>query len=236
MTSHITNAFDQYVVQGGIMMITLIPCLVLMVAFVIQSILNLRRARIAPEEFPKRLLEARRQGPEPLGTVLEGADHSLGEIVRNVRGHLEFHRSADPAEVLREEIGSECDLLLQQNSQLGVIYRVAPQLGLLGTVFGMISTFNAFAVSTNPDVQELSKGINVALITTAWGLSIAIPAYITHYLVQRRIIHYEQFVLPRLGATALHALLDRPVTSTSGAELRRLSLDSIPATIQADNE
>jgi biopolymer transport protein ExbB len=226
--------FEQYVVRGGVMMIALIPCLVLTVAFVIQAALNLRRARIAPDSFPRELLEARRRGLAEATQLLANADHSLAEVIRNVAAHLEFHPEADAAEVLREEIEAECDMLHQQNSQLGVIYRVAPQMGLLGTVFGMISTFNTFAGSTNPDIQELSQGINVALITTAWGLAIAIPAYIVYYLVQRRIAHYEQIVLPRLGAVALHALLDRAVTASSSAELQRLGIPSITRTTEPE--
>ncbi|MBI1290933.1 hypothetical protein GC173_06770 [bacterium] len=220
------SAFHEYVVRGGVMMIALIPLLVLMVAFVIQSFLNLRRRRVAPVDFARNLLEARRKDPAQARSLLQSADHSLGEVIRNVASHLEMHPEADPAEVLREEIESECDLLTEQNSQLGVIYRIAPQIGLLGTVFGMISTFNAFAESVNPDVQELSQGINVALITTAWGLGIAIPAYLVHYLVQRRVAAYEQIVLPREGGVALHALLDRPVTATSTAELKRIAGES----------
>jgi biopolymer transport protein ExbB len=221
----IGTAFHEYVVRGGVMMIALIPLLVLTVAFVVQSSLNLRRSRVAPAEFSRSLIAARRESSEAAAKMLEQADHSLGEVIRNVAAHLEVHPEADPAEVLREEIEAECDLLSAQNSQLGVVYRIAPQVGLLGTVFGMISTFNTFARSANPDVQELSIGINVALITTAWGLGIAIPAYLAFYLIQRRITQYEQVILPRDGGVALHALLNRPVSALSTAELRRISAD-----------
>jgi biopolymer transport protein ExbB len=168
---------------------------------------------VAPRDFAQRLWSARRVGgAEAVRTLLASETHSLGEIIANVSSHLEFKPDADAAEVLREEIEGECDALLEQNSQLGVIYRITPLLGLLGTVFGMIETFNDFTSAANPDIQQLSAGINVALLTTAWGLSIAIPAYIALYLLQRRISSYEQFVLPREAAAALHALLDRPVS------------------------
>lgn len=210
--------FDRFIVQGGVMMIALIPCLVLMIGFTIQGFLNLRPARIAPKDFADRLREARESGGrEQARVVLAESRHSLAEIIRNVEAHLEFKPDADPAEVLREQIALECDALIQQNSQLGLIYRITPLMGLLGTVFGMIQTFGDFTSSADPDVQELSAGINVALITTAWGLAIAIPAYIAIYILQRRISNYEQVVLPREGADALHALLDRPIVGSSSS-------------------
>jgi len=221
MGNLIGTAFYEYVIRGGVMMIALVPMAVLAVAFIIQTALNLRRARVAPAGFIRELVAAR--GTDRARELIQSADHSLGDVIRNVVAHLEFHPEADPAEVLREEIGAECDLLHEQNSQLGVIYRIAPQCGLLGTVFGMISTFNAFARSASPDVQELSNGINEALITTAWGLAIAIPAYLAHYMVQKRIAAYEQVTLPREGGVALHALLDRPVSASSTAELTRMT-------------
>jgi biopolymer transport protein ExbB/TolQ len=55
----------------------------------------------------------------------------------------------------------------------------------------------------------------VALITTAWGLSIAIPAFLALYLLQRRIANFEHLVFPSEGADALHALLDRPIVGSS---------------------
>ncbi len=211
------NLFDLYVVRGGVMMIALIPCLVLMVAFVIQGFLNVRRLRICPRGFADELRAVREtEGTDAARAFVEEQSHSLAEVIRHVDAHLEFNREADAAEVLRGEIENEVDMLLQQNSQLGLIYRITPLMGLLGTVFGMIRTFNEFSRSINPDVQQLSVGINVALITTAWGLSIAIPAYIAFYLLQRRIATFEQVVLPREGAEALHALLDRPVGRSSG--------------------
>lgn len=199
-------------------MVALIPCLILMVAFGIQGFLNLRGRRIAPRNFSHQLRRTRQQGGyEAARALIEEEPHSLAQVIRNVDDHLKFNPQADPAEVLKQQIEDECDTLLQENSQLGIIYRISPLLGLLGTVFGMIQTFNEFAQSVRPDVRELSVGINVALITTAWGLSIAIPAYLVLYLLQRKVANYEHLVLPQEGADALHALLDRPIVGSSEA-------------------
>lgn len=218
--------FHRFVIQGGVMMIALIPCLFLMIAFAFQGVLNLRASKVAPKDFAQRLLSRRRsEGIKQARALLKDEDHSLAEILRSVMAHLDFNQEADPAEVLRTEIESECDVLLQQNSQLSVIYRITPLLGLLGTVFGMITTFNEFSQSNNPDVQELSVGINVALITTAWGLSIAIPAYIILYLLQRRIAEYEQVIFPREANLALHSLLDEGLSQSRIAAISGIDAD-----------
>lgn len=199
----------RYVIQGGFMMIALIPCMILMVAFVIQGLLNLRRSRLAPPGLAKQLQEIQaKDGNAAVRERLASEDSSMGEILRNVMRHLQFKPDADPSDALRTEIEGECDVLLQQNSQLAVIYRISPLFGLLGTVFGMIQTFSDFTSSANPDLQQLSNGINVALITTAWGLSIAIPSYIALYLFQRRIATFEHIIFPGEADRALHAIVD----------------------------
>jgi biopolymer transport protein ExbB len=196
---------QRWVIDGGIMMVGLVPAAFLTVAYAVQALINLRRGRVCPPDFPARL-EAAASSPEALRGFLAASSTSIAAILQNVLQHLEAKPSADPAEVLREEIETECDLLTEQNSQLTVIYTTAPLMGLLGTVFGMLDTFNRFATSKEPSVQELAIGINIALITTAWGLSIAIPAYIVLYLLRRRIASFENILLPGVGAECLRIM------------------------------
>ena len=72
-------------------------------------------------------------------------------------------------------------------SALGTIAAGAPLIGLLGTVIGMIKVFDAITASGVGDPTVLSAGISEALITTAVGLSIAIPSLIFHRLLRRRV-------------------------------------------------
>ena len=72
-------------------------------------------------------------------------------------------------------------------STLGTIALVTPLLGLLGTVIGMIKVFTAIMVQGTGNASVLAGGISEALITTAAGLSVAIPALIFHRMFQRRI-------------------------------------------------
>jgi biopolymer transport protein ExbB len=82
---------------------------------------------------------------------------------------------------------------------LGTIASVAPLLGLLGTVFGMIQTFNAITQYGVGDPAHLGGGISVALITTAAGLTVAIPSLIFHRyfegLVDAYVLNMEEEAL-----------------------------------------
>ncbi len=212
------TAWQRYVADGGIMMIFLLPLALLMIAFVVQGFINLRRARVAPGGFVRRLEEILEscKSRQDVVRVLEAEGHSLALILSRLVRHLEFKPDADPAELLAESIEEECTSLQQRNSQLALIYTIAPLMGLLGTVFGMLRTFSEFALSADPSVRQLSEGINVALITTAWGLSIAIPAFIFLYFFTRRVNTYEQVSLPKEGLRALQIVLPR-----TGFERRR---------------
>ncbi|MCB2155068.1 MotA/TolQ/ExbB proton channel family protein [bacterium] len=219
------TALQRYVLNGGVMMIFLVPLALLMIAFVIQGFINLRRGRICPRNYAQRLAQKLGTGisHRKAEEMLESENHSIGLILRRVLRHLEFKADADPAELLRTEIEEECAAVQQRNSQLAVVYNVAPLMGLLGTVFGMIRTFRDFTASADPSIRELSTGINLALLTTAWGLSIAIPAFLFLYIFARRINTYEQVILQREGSDALHVVL-----RAIGFEQASRSTTSIP--------
>lgn len=203
------TALQRYVLDGGIMMVFLVPLALLTVAFIVQGFINLRAGRVCPPGFARALPALLRtcRTRRDIERALEAQGHSLALILRRVVRHLEFKADADPAEVLSEAIEEECTALTQRNSQLTLAYTIAPLMGLLGTVFGMLRTFADFTRSADPSVRELSAGINTALLTTAWGLGIAIPAFIFLYLFTRRINVYEQVVLPREASRALEPLL-----------------------------
>jgi biopolymer transport protein ExbB len=69
---------------------------------------------------------------------------------------------------------------------IAVVAATAPLLGLLGTVTGMIKTFKLITIVGTGDARNLSSGISEALITTKWGLIVAIPTLIIHALLNRK--------------------------------------------------
>jgi len=76
-------------------------------------------------------------------------------------------------------------------NSLGTIAAITPLLGLLGTVTGMIQVFAAITQAGTPDPEALAAGISQALLTTAFGLSVAIPSLIFHRYFHRRIDEYS---------------------------------------------
>jgi biopolymer transport protein ExbB len=77
---------------------------------------------------------------------------------------------------------------------LGTIAAIAPLLGLLGTVFGMIQVFSAITTAGVGDPTVLAGGISVALITTAAGLTVAIPSLIFHRYFERLVDEYVVYM------------------------------------------
>lgn len=88
---------------------------------------------------------------------------------------------------------------------IAVTAATAPLLGLLGTVSGMIRTFNVITVSGTGDAKPLAGGISEALVTTLFGLVVAIPALIIHALLSRRCQGIAQ-TTEKLGLTLVNGL------------------------------
>jgi biopolymer transport protein ExbB len=103
-------------------------------------------------------------------------------------------------------VEAAADRLYHKLTPLSVIYTIAPLMGLLGTILGMSDTFFEFAqMGQNREISQLSTGINQALITTMWGLMIAIPAYVFSSVLRHKVFAYEKDILPSRLAEILNA-------------------------------
>jgi len=91
--------------------------------------------------------------------------------------------------ILQEAILREAPRLERFLSVLGILGAIAPLLGLLGTVTGMISTFRVITLYGTGDPKMMSGGISEALVTTELGLAVAIPLMLVHTLLSRRVDH-----------------------------------------------
>lgn len=111
---------------------------------------------------------------------------SVGRVLRaglrNLGSDREIVESA-----LQEAIMKELPRLERFLSTISVLAAVAPLLGLLGTVSGMINTFQAITIHGTGDPQMLSGGISEALITTQLGLTVAVPVLLLHHLLERKV-------------------------------------------------
>ncbi|MFT5906202.1 MAG: biopolymer transport protein ExbB [Cryomorphaceae bacterium] len=113
------------------------------------------------------------------------ARHPIGVVMKNALSG--FHKGADVVEeIVYEQMIDVQSKLQKWLPFIAITAAIAPLLGLLGTVSGMISTFSALSVVGTGDPKLLSGGISEALVTTLFGLVVAIPALILHSLLSRR--------------------------------------------------
>ncbi|MGC3871973.1 MotA/TolQ/ExbB proton channel family protein [Halomonas sp. GXIMD04776] len=178
------DVFDA-LMAGGWLMLPILGCSLLATVIVIERLWSLRATRIAPSGLGQEVCERIRQGQIDLNW-LEG--HSpLGAVLaaglRNARFGQEQVRSR-----LQDAATAVIHDMERYLSPLGTIASITPLIGLLGTVVGMIEVF-AVIVSTNgaERTADLAGGISQALVTTAAGLFVAIPALMFHRYFQRRV-------------------------------------------------
>jgi biopolymer transport protein ExbB len=195
-------------VSGGIMMFFLIPCSFLAVWFIFQGMINLRRSRIVPQnliQFADRINSS--VDVTEFRALVEKNSSTLSSILRRL-----FEMDPAPApdqidDLSAEFIDDEISRLYHKNNHLAVIYTISPLLGLLGTILGMMKTFYIFSMMEEHSLSQLSMGINEALITTMWGLFIAIPSFVVLYLFKQKLFYYEMTLLPHAVKNAWHKVM-----------------------------
>jgi biopolymer transport protein ExbB len=183
-------------IAGGPLMWPILLCSVLALAIVAERLWVLRPDRVCPPDLARRvqrLVEANQVTDKVTDALAKGPP--LGRLLRVALQHR--HR---PREVLRERLedtGREVVHDLERYlPMLGTIAGVAPLLGLLGTVTGIIKAFDTLSAGGGGGARLLSGGIAEALVTTAAGLIVAIPALVaTRALrsrVDRLVLHMER--------------------------------------------
>ncbi|MGE5154596.1 MAG: MotA/TolQ/ExbB proton channel family protein [Bdellovibrio bacteriovorus] len=172
---------------GGWLMWPILACSVIATAIVIERALTLRRGRIMPDNLVTRIWQLYRQGQLTEERIEEIREASpLGRML--AAGLINRNHSR---EVMKEAIGDAGRHVIAQLERylntLGTIASVAPLLGLLGTVFGMIDIFGVIMNAGTGNAAVLAGGISKALITTAAGLSVAIPTLMFHRFFDSKV-------------------------------------------------
>ncbi|MBV1789201.1 MotA/TolQ/ExbB proton channel family protein [Marinobacterium sp. D7] len=172
---------------GGWLMVPIIGCSILALAIVTERFITLRDSRVVPKGLLAQVWELVRSGemtPERMRSIKH--ESPLGAIV--VAG---LNSSAHGREVMKESIQEAATLVVHELERflnsLGTIAAIAPLLGLLGTVIGMIKVFTEIMMQGTGNANVLAGGISEALITTAAGLSVAIPTLVLHRYFQRKV-------------------------------------------------
>lgn len=172
---------------GGILMVPIVACSILALAIILERFWTLRPSRVAPPQsvnelwrwIKKKELNGRKlkalQGSSPLGRILAGG------LINAKHGR----------DIMKESIEHEASQVIHELERflnpLGTIAVITPLLGLLGTVIGMIKVFAEIQLAGVGNAGNLAGGISEALITTAAGLTVAIPALICHRYFIRRV-------------------------------------------------
>lgn len=177
----------EIILAGGWLMVPILLCSVVALAIGVERFWTLRRARVAPRHLLTEVWGLVKKGDldrDQLGRLR--ASSALGQIL--VSG---INNSRHGRDVMKESIGETAAKVIHELERflnpLGTIALVAPLLGLLGTVVGMIKVFSEIMIQGTGNANVLAGGISEALITTAAGLSVAIPALILHRYFLRRI-------------------------------------------------
>ncbi len=163
--------------QGGWTMLPIYFCSIVALAVFIKKLFEIRSADLSNLGWVDKVLSAVRGGDYPTASeACKGPAHPASRVVEAVLKALE--RRPDRAEAEARRVGSlEIQALEKNLTLLSFIAQVAPLLGLLGTVLGMVDLFIGLqgAGLKDVDVSALSSGIWKALLTTAAGLLVAVP-------------------------------------------------------------
>jgi biopolymer transport protein ExbB len=170
----------ELIIKGGPVMVPILLCSVISVAIIVERSLSLRRHRILRYDILQRIEELLRDRKIPeASTLCKRYPSSMTRIL--LAAILNHDKSrAEIKEIIEDAGRHELPVLERYLTILGTIASIAVLLGLLGTVVGMIRTFNAIAAVGYGQPEALANGIAEALVVTAAGLSIAIPTLVVY--------------------------------------------------------
>lgn len=180
----------QVLYNGGPLMIPIGICSFVLLIFTFERFINLRRDRVIPGPFVKRFLEQVREGQidrEKAITLCEENGSPVAIVF--AAAMKKWGRTSVEVEQAILDSGERTTNHLRKYLRIfNGIAQVAPLLGLLGTVMGMITSFQAIAASEGAGQREMmAEGIAEALITTAAGMLVAIPALLAYLYFLGRI-------------------------------------------------
>jgi biopolymer transport protein ExbB len=196
------RAMWEIVRAGGLFMWPIILCSIVAAAIILERLWTLQDRRVLPPDLTRRVWQLVESGQINDKVILALEQNSpLGKVL--AAGLANRHRSREILMERLEDAGRHAIHELERFlNALGTIAGISPLLGLLGTVTGIIKAFNAINAGGMGDPRALSGGIAEALLTTAAGLCVAIPALIGYrYLrgrVERIIVEIEKDAM-RLG-------------------------------------
>jgi len=228
--------YTQFIIAGGpIVWCLLLPMSVITVYLVINLAITIRRKKLIPAGIVSKIADThKRLGIERLITTISDRTDLVSKAAltaitksKNLQADPKYINSL-AAESLQE---STMDLF-RRAEWCAIIGNVAPMIGLFGTVFGMIKAFNILGIAgSQPPADQLAAAISIALVTTFWGLLVAIPALAMHGIFRARI---ETIVSE--AAIEIEILLQRitipPITKVPAPQITDKQTSPIPQPVE----
>ncbi|MGR9051579.1 MAG: MotA/TolQ/ExbB proton channel family protein [Gammaproteobacteria bacterium] len=176
--------------SGGWLMLPIILCSIAAMGIIGERFWSLRKNKILPPDLVPQVWKMSRENKIDANALRSLKLNSpLGAVL--AAGLANMHHGRDIMRTSIEEVGRQVVHELERFlNTLGTIASVTPLLGLLGTVVGMIKVFSAIMMHGVGDPAVLAGGISQALITTAAGLTVAIPSLIFYRYFERLVDEY----------------------------------------------
>ena len=212
--------------DGGAIGYVIVALSLVMLALVFEHLLTIRRGTLIPSGMAEDIQRLIVAGQFKVAEERCRASSSLlGYLLGAGLSEMELGYSA-VEKAMEDAAAEQSARLMRKVEYLSIISTVAPMLGLMGTVWGMILAFMEFERKANPQVSELAPGIYKALVTTLFGLIVAIPAISAFGFFRNRIDE----LIAQTALTAEHVFADfkRSVLLRKREERRTHAAEGVP--------
>jgi len=173
--------------KGGFVMYPILICSLAAVTIFFERMFYLKSIKTKSKKFVLRVKDLVKKGSIELAiSACRKSPTPISKIM--LAGLMKFGRGRDEMkEAVEDSANQEIPVLEGNLSTLSTVGNITPLLGLLGTVFGMIKAFNVISIMGVSKPELLAGGISEALLTTAFGLSIAIPTVVIYNYLSHRV-------------------------------------------------
>ena len=174
------------VITGGWLMLPILLCSVVVGAICLERWWTLRREEVIPAELLSQLQSTQAWSNDNKALAELAVASPLGYVIAAGLNGIDLQAEAFQR-VMQSTIDNVAHELERYLTLVGIIASITPLMGILGTVFGMIDVFSTLVSAGQGDAKVLAGGISTALVTSAAGLSVAIPALIAHRFFLRKV-------------------------------------------------
>ena len=189
------SLLDTYVIDGGTTMFLILVVILALVALVVFNFMNISRSKFAPIDLKNELLD--HMANCRVRSAIEVASASPSYLGRMLAYALPNVDASKPENLGRDKVEDAiADFSINENRKnmvwinyISLVAQAAPMVGLFGTVLGMVAAFATLSAD-GADPSKLANNISTALLTTLWGLVIAIPALIFYYFFKNKMNSY----------------------------------------------